>query len=258
MIEIITHCYSANPVPIYHRLLALQLNSMLSCGSSYNSMKEGEQPKVVVTVCFTAEDYMTGSVITRAASVKCSWVKINPMPLSKENLFRRAIGRNKAALETEADVVWFTDCDHLANIAALQAILKFGKEIPEDGPQMIHPRIVQINRTHALGDDFLNSSFSLKELKIPPKDFQPRRERKAIGGLQIVSGDWARKMGYLDGTDWVKPLPDAEHFLSCKCDVPYRREICGGSRAKDIPGIFRVRHSRAGRDQGTKDHGSPG
>jgi len=258
MLEIVTHCYSAEPVPIYHLLLRLQLNSLFSCKSDWNSVKtEFRRPRVVVTICYAEEDWRTIPVIRAAGSLSSSWIEINPIPLPKEELFRRAIGRNKAALATEADAVWFTDCDHMMRVSTIQEILRLAKEIsPADGPQMIHPQYVQINKKHSLGDKLIREDFSWGEMKIPTADFQTRRERKAIGGLQIVSGDWARKHGYLNGTDWVKPRPDAEHFLSCKGDVPYRREICGGSVAKDIPGIFRVRHSHAGRDQGTKDHGN--
>jgi len=35
----------------------------------------------------------------------------NWMPFEKESLFRRGIGRNQAALNTNAHWVWFTDCD---------------------------------------------------------------------------------------------------------------------------------------------------
>lgn len=258
MIEFVTHCYSAPPVPHYHKLLAMQINSLFSMKVSDYTVGKRLSIPVRLTICYTKEDILTSAVVDSAAGFAQERIQINPLPLSKPELFRRAIGRNKAALASEADVVWFTDCDHLFNYGAVRSAYEQGKEIKEsDDRWMIHPQMVQIHRNHRLGDKLLETAFDYLwgQFKIPLEQFAPRRERKAIGGLQIVPGWLCRKEGYLDDTKWVEPT-DSPHFLSCKGDVPFRRIQCKGSYAKPISGCFRVRHSYAGRDQGEKDHGA--
>jgi len=46
----------------------------------------------------------------------------NWMPFEKESLFRRGIGRNQAALNTNAHWVWFTDCDLMFRKGCLDAL----------------------------------------------------------------------------------------------------------------------------------------
>lgn len=253
-IDIVTHCWSGPDVPIYHELLRLQLNSLVS--------DPPEDLRVGVWVCYSPEDERTCSVLAEVAALNATEkLGLRPLPLDEPDLFRRAIGRNRAALGTRADVVWFTDCDHLFTARCLRAAVDAAEKInPEGYRKMIHPQVVRIHATHALGDDLIRHAeliswggMDLSEGSGLSGAFAPRTEKKAIGGLQIVPGYWARGRGYLDGTRWTEPVR-ADHFQQCRCDVPYRKS-CGGSRAVEIPGLFRVRHSRAGRDRGEKDHG---
>jgi hypothetical protein len=107
---------------------------------------------------------------------------------------------------------------------------------------MLFPRSAMIHKSHADGDreiarivpgELFTPDFSL---------FEPWKIRKAIGGLQIVSGDTARAHGYLDGTAWVEPVPNAKNFLNTHCDKKYR-SACGGTSPVDIPNLWRFRHS---------------
>lgn len=258
-LEIVTHCYSSEEVPIYHKLLALQINSLFSMETNdIVTMARTRKINVQLTICYTPDDPLTSAVVDAAAMHEQNKITIAAVKQEKSELFRRAIGRNIAAKNTGAEVVWFTDCDHLFHYAAIRAAHKLGQEIrPHSDRYMIHPEHVMIHRAHDLGDALIENAFDYEfgKLKIPKTQFMPRRERKAIGGLQIVPGWLAKSQGYLDGTKWVEPV-DSEHFLSCKCDVPFRKEVCKGSYAKTIPGVYRVRHTRAGRDRGTKDHGA--
>ena len=251
-IEIVTHCYSSPKVPVYHLLLRMQLNSVLT----FTPLVE-----TVVTVFYCNDDTQTKKVVeeakTFASRERQAGLRINAWSLPPEQLFRRAIGRDMAAKNTKADVIWFTDCDHLFGPGCLDAAYEACCKIPA-GADACWPGQVMINRTHAAGDCAIQQELSplqrplLGQLSINPSLFQRRTERKAIGGLQIVKGRVARAQGYLHGTRWTKPI-EAKHFASCKCDVPFRKTLQWVPI--DIPALYRVRHSRAGRDQGEKDHG---
>lgn len=246
-IEIVTHCWSGDKVPIYHRLLQYQLSSILA-----NSVLDFG---VKVTVCYSLLDKATIDVLDyfrpRFEVYRC--LELRPMALPQTKLFRRAIGRNRAALDSRADAIWFTDCDHIFGEDSLQ--FAHAHCLASDG-NMVHPKQVLINTTHTHGDRLINVPTPMVTTlwHMDKKLFTPRNEKRAWGGLQIVKGDYARQHGYLNGTDWVNPVDASEGFRSCKCDVPYRKS-CGGSTAVDIPNVYRIRHTRAGRDGGTVDHG---
>lgn len=247
-IEIVTHCYSGDEVPIYHKLLVYQLSSLLV-----------NHPKIYakITVCYTGSDRATEKVLNyfskRFRMRNGLWLKYFPMPA--DHLFRRAIGRNRVALESEADVVWFTDVDHVFGKGCLEtayhlATLAFSRS----QINMVFPETVNIHKSHDLGDILLRPDELPCLQPIDASEFEPRKEKRAWGGLQIVRGDWCREHGYLDGTKWQTPVDPAHGFKSCKCDVPFRKAV-GPSKAVSIPNLYRIRHSRAGRDGGAKDHG---
>ena len=246
-IEIVTHCWSGPKVPIYHRLLQLQLSTIVK------HVPDGMH--IIVTVFYTPYDVRTVEVL--------SWftdlldfdqnVSIQAIPLDESLLFRRAIGRNIAATTSKADVLWFTDCDYCFWDGAL---LSAHKQCLDSECNMVFPRIVNIHKSHSYGDVLVDKlgQIPLHLASIDPDHFEPRKERKAIGGIQIVKGDWCRQFGYLSETKWVRAVDPSDGFRSCKCDVPFRQSV-GRSEPVDIPGVYRIRHSRAGRDGGTKDHG---
>lgn len=253
-IEIVTHCWSGDKVPIYHRLLQWQLNSLLNydTGGLFNTQ---------ITVYCSVQDKQTIDTLNYFQPLfnKRQYTKLVAVGVAKEYLFRRAIGRNNAALHSTADIMWFTDCDHLFLGTSLHAAWI---RCLEASTNMVHPKQVYINTTHADGDTLLNvAKNGRQDIKTAcvlneysKQLFTLRKEKNAWGGLQIVKGDYARKHGYLNGTDWVNPVNADEGFRSCKCDVPYRKS-CGGSTGVDIPNVYRIRHTRAGRDGGTVDHG---
>lgn len=248
-IEIVTHCWSGSEVPIYHRLLQIQLGSIARYAPSIFD-------KVKVTVCFNPEDIKTAEIAALYFENPESKrnVRISMKPLLKKHLFRRAIGRNLAAKKTKADVVWFTDCDYLFMGDCLRDAYEACLASQHN---MVFPSTVHIHKAHSFGDVLIDK-LERKPFHFPVIDrehFEPRKERKAIGGIQIVKGDWCREFGYLDGTKWVEPVDPSKGFRSCKGDVPFRQAV-GRSEAVDISGVYRVRHSRAGRDKGQKDHGA--
>jgi hypothetical protein len=59
-----------------------------------------------------------------------------------------------------------------------------------------------------------------------------------------VDGNHAREHGYLDGTRWVKPVPEAKDFLDTREDRVYRGTFKGSTRL-ELPNLYRCRHSRS-------------
>lgn len=246
-LEIVTHCF-AEDIGVYATLLDMQLQSILN--------EPPRDTNTKVTVFWTPSDIRTDQVLRwHRYQFSNSPVFLYAREMPKDQLFRRAIGRNEAALLSDADVLWFTDCDHLFGCGAIDqaARLSIKQRECDDAPKMIHPETVMISRNHAAGDH--QARVFEKSRMIDYLEFAPRKERRAWGGLQIVDGEFCRKMGYLGGTEHIQPVENPKRFLRCRGDVPFRK-ACGGSRPAKIPGVYRVRHSLAGRDGGTVDHGA--
>lgn len=240
-IEIISHCWSSPVVPVFHKMLALQIDSAFRFASDID---------VKVTVFCCREDPLTFDILWKMKRPGL-WVE----SVSLSELLRRSIGRNKAALHTTADVVWFADCDHIFLSGCL---FSAHRACLESDQQMVHPRYVNINKTHDLGDKLIENFDATSSLDncselLNIDDFYPREEKKAIGGIQIVKGDWCREHGYLNDTKWMVPTDPARGW-DFGDDVAFRKAV-GESKPVDIPNLYRIRHSFSGRDHGTKDHG---
>ncbi len=250
-LEIVTHCYSGDTVPIYHKLLIYQLSSLLLCKPNIS---------VRVTVCFTPNDRLTEKVLdifTHKFEMQDD-LELIYHPMWPENLFRRAIGRNEVAIKSEAEVIWFTDVDHVFGERCLDAAHKLAQlaYAQDHDVNMVYPISLLINETHEKGDAALTRLGDVITTSgIRYNDFALRKNKRAWGGLQIVRGSWCRVHGYLDKTKWTNRVDPAGGFRQCKCDVPFRK-VVGESVAVPISNLYRIRHSRAGRDGGEKDHGT--
>ena len=109
----------------------------------------------------------------------------------------RSIGRNLAAMSTEADWIWFTDADYWFTTPCWEW---FAQHLPSDETSLIYPRVVMNNHDHSLGDACIEKARGADGLLAAnPEDYFPRRMPKAIGGVQIVPGSVARERGYLKG-----------------------------------------------------------
>jgi hypothetical protein len=170
-------------------------------------------------------------------------VNLRAVFLPIESLGRRAIGRNIAALQTSADIVWFSDVDQVYKHGIFDRLAKL--EWPDDAV-MIYPRQFKIHESHETGDKALARVGGKPQLiDIDESEFADSSYNRAIGGVQIVKGDFARKYGYLrDSEKWMAPT-NCRHFCRCYCDMAYRgfcREH-GDIKKVDLPGMYRLRHS---------------
>jgi len=246
-IEIVSHIFNGKEVPIYSSLAQLQFSSLLLNPPSINT---------IISICYTSEDQLTVEVINwfRYEIRNIKTLHLKDFCLPKEKLFRRAIGRNIVAKSSSADVIWFCDIDYLF---CQQSTLQLAHYYClKSSCNMVYPEVVNTNITHGFGDGYVErmSKHPPHIIQIDPDHFTSKKYKKAIGGIQIVLGDWCRENGYLNDTKWMNPVNANKGFRSCKGDPHFRKQV-GKSEAVDIPGVYRVRHSFCGRDGGTKNHG---
>lgn len=233
MIEIVTHVY-AEALPQYSQMLKWQLASIC--------LHKPEMP-VQVTVCYTESDTATTDVLNHFGRQHTPF-RLVGMGLDKSHLFRRAIGRNIAAKRTDADVVWFSDVDYLFGQSCLDSVV--AQVDPDSG--LCCPKRYFIHRDHETGDAALRREWDNWLPEIDAKEFEARKQKIAIGGLQIVGGDTSRRVGYCDGTKWVQPVDPEQGFRSCRCDKAFRRLNKFETRYIRLPQLYRLRHTTDGRD----------
>ncbi len=224
-IEIITHCY-AKKYPHFADCLQAQLASI-----RYNCPKCG----VKVTVCCVEEDRKTIDIVHE----EDEWISPFYLPTVKD-LGRRAIGRNRAALFSTADIVWFADVDHLFINGVLDRLHEL--QWPEN-TTMIYPQEIMISKDHETGNQQLAKIGRGWELFFDQNDFVQKHYYKAIGGVQVVRGGFVRKYGYLNNTKWMTCF-NKTPFGDFRDDMAFR-QFClkhGEIQGIDLPGVFRLRH----------------
>jgi len=238
-IDIVSHCHCPPGVDQYAEMLRWQYASLIHF-----------QPVDVVVrlvVCCSPLDEATFAAI--------KWIDANrgdrdetpdivPIFLPPEKLFRRAIGRNIAAKSSLADVMWFTDVDYCFGPGCLQTVAS----LVSASDLLCQPATIWIHRDHATGDAAIERERGKPFPMLDFSEFIERRQKICIGGVQIVGGDTARRIGYLAKTKWVEPVDPELGFRSCRCDKAFRSINKLHAKALPIPCVFRLRHTRDGRD----------
>ena len=230
-LEIVTHCYH------YPRVLRYQLSSL--------ALWPPSGVEITMTVCFTPEDAPTGAVLRWFGGQMVPGVRWNWQAMEPRELCRRSIGRNRTALATEADWVWFCDADYWFGAECWAAFAA----LPPPRKPIIYPRQVWMHRWRSLGDACIAAADGEEGLlSAKREDFVPIRMRRAIGGIQIASGEMCRKRGYLRSSRRWQTPPKRAVFQKCREDLFFRKEWGTAGQGIDLPGVYRIRHSRNGRD----------
>jgi hypothetical protein len=208
--ELVVHAYG----PFYACLLARQLRSLAYI------------PNVTVTVCHAnSEAHVIADAVEGIQGVDVRW-----LPLELPQLLNRAIGRNLVAKSSHADWVWFTDCDYLFSRECVASLAK----LDPHKACMYYPQTVQ--KSVGYFDDDPYAEFAFEEAK----------NRKAIGGIQIVPGGLARLYGYLDGIDRCHVPAVGDRMYNPHEDHIYRNWLIEQTGlpivAAAIPGVYRLRH----------------
>ena len=238
-LEIVSHSWR------YHLLLCYQLSSLL--------LHPPRQAHIRMTVFYTREDPDTEAVLEYFMGQDAPNVTWNPWPLEPPQLFRRSIGRNLAARKTEADWIWFSDCDLLFRQDALDRAAGALRDRPE---VLVHPR--RVHTTDLLPPDhpLLTEVSPLPGVRdVNPELFNVDDIRdRAAGSYQITRGDVARAAGYCGTIPFYqKPVDRWQKTFE---DRAFRWLLGEQGTPVEIPGLYRIRHRAKGR-KGHRPEGAP-
>lgn len=233
-LEVVSHCWK------YSHFLVYQLSSLV--------LFPPRKLDVTMTVFYNPEDTRTGQLLAFFESQNVPGVTWNWQPISKQELFRRAIGRNRAALATQADWVWFTDCDLMFRENCLDTL---AEALQGRRDALLFPE--EEHTTDLLAEDspILKACTSGPQvLDIDPTSFTTRQISKATGPLQIAHGDVCRATGYCRNISlYHMPM---ESFAKCHEDRAFRWLLRSQGEPISVPGVYRIRHIAKGRYSGSE------
>lgn len=236
-IELVSHVY-AGTLPQYAAMFNYQASSVLV-----------SQPKschVTLTVCYCQEDHRTVEIVEHFQKFNdAPTVFLNFKLMAHDDLMQRAIGRNEVAKETKADLIWFTDCDYCWAPKCFDQLA----ELYRSGqlPKLAYPRFTMVNARHEDGDAEIANALEVMPRHLVPRfsTYVARLNPRAIGGIQIVAGDDARRIGYCDGHR--KFQAPAKTFQPMRSDREFRKQLGAGYGTPiDLLGVYRIRHSEIG------------
>lgn len=228
-VEIVSHCWR------YHAFLAYQLTSLVDHPPSFT--------RVRMTVVYSSEDVETLRMLEFFGAIEVDHVEWNWIDLPKEQLFRRAIGRNLAARRTEADWIWFTDCDVLFLEGCLDAL---GRALQGRRDRLVFPSVEHVTPLLPDDDPVLGEAAERPQLvRIDPSRFYPQTLDVAKGPMQITHGDVARAVGYCEQLAIYQEPSD--RWRKAWEDRAFRWLLRTEGAPLDVPGVYRIRHASKGR-----------
>lgn len=228
-LEIVSHCWN------YSNFLVYQLNSLVQFPPS--------QLKVKMTVFYSEEDKSTCDLLKRYQALKVNNVDWNFVAIATSQLLRRAIGRNLAAKSTQADWIWFTDCDVLFYEDSLDQL---ALQLQTKKALLVYPKTLLATPLLSSSDPLINMSIeSMNALEIDRSQFTPRHFSRATGPIQITHGDAARLYGYCDELSvYQKPR---DYWAKTYEDRAFRWLLGTQGEPLKIPNIYWIRHQEKGR-----------
>ena len=227
-LEIVSHCWN------YSHLLAYNLSSLVN--------HPPREVDVTMTVFHSPEDRETVEMLEYFSRFEIPGVAWNWRALPTDQLLRRAIGRNKAALETKADWVWYIDCDLIFYRGCLDSL---ASSLQGRKDALLYPKTEHITSLLEDENPILNNGRNPEVIDIDPSLFHIRHIPRAVGAYQITHGDIARACGYCNHIR-VYQTP-TRHWRKTYEDRTYRWLLRTQGIAIDIPGIYRIRHISKGR-----------
>jgi len=227
-VEVVTHCWQ------YAAMLAYQLSSFVNHPPSKLTL--------TVTVFYAESDRATVELLGFIARHDVPNVKWNWCPLPERELFRRGIGRNRAALASKADWVWMTDCDIIFHKNCLDSL---AEQLTGRNDVLVYPRQDRATPMLPQTSSLLESGRQLGLQEIDPSDFSLLTRDRARGEYQIIHGDVARAIGYCGGIP-IYQTP-ADHWCKCYEDRAFRWLAGTQGTPIDIEGVYQIRHIEKGR-----------
>lgn len=228
-IEVVSHCWQ------YSHMLLYQLSSLVRYPPA--------QCDVIMTVYYSPEDTETVALLHFFAEQSVPGVRWNWRPFHRYALFRRAIGRNHAAKNTNADWIWFTDCDLIFHQGCLDGLTQL---LQDRQDALVYPREERTTPLLTADDPLLATGEQVLEVRdIQPEQFEAHLRTRATGPLQITHGDVARACGYCESIKvYQKP---ASRWSKAHEDRAFRWLLETQGLPLDVPGVYRIRHIEKGR-----------
>lgn len=227
-LEMVSHCWN------YSHLLAYQLSSYV--------LHPPKNADVTVTVFYCPEDSGTEQLLEFFSTQQVPNVTWNWQSLTRSELFRRSIGRNRAAKATQADWIWFTDCDIIFGEGCLDGL---AEQLQGRTDVLVYPK--EESTTSMLDDDnpLLKKGVAPHIVDIDTSDFSRHTRDKAKGAFQIVHGDVARAVGYCEKIRLYQTPADA--WRKTYEDKAFRWLLGSRGVPVDVPNVFQIRHVTKGR-----------
>ncbi len=228
-LEIVSHCWQYAHLSIY------QLSSLVN--------HPPQDIDLTYTLFYAEEDIATAKLVETFGKMNIANINWQWRPMTREQIFRRAIGRNQAALKTKADWIWFADCDLIFHKNCLDSI---DKTLRGEATRLAYPASEQVTELLAADDPIVNLPTDNPVIvDIDPAMFSRNQITKAKGAFQIVHGDVARACGYCkDLKHYQQPT---NRWRKTFEDTAFRRLIGDEGIAVPIEGLHRIRHQVKGR-----------
>ncbi len=226
-LNVVSHCWQ------YSHMLNFQLSSIIN--------HPPQNHKLTYTLYHSTEDTQLIELIKRVDTLDVPNVTWQWMAIPKQQLFRRAIGRNKTALSTNADWVWFSDCDLIFHKGCLDSV---ATAVEKKQTHMVFPRQEFITDLLDASHPMLNQDNNAN-VDIDTSLFSANKITKAKGAFQIVHADVARTCGYCK--DMKMYQAPVQHWSKTYEDSIFRQLIGSEGEAIDVQALYRIRHIEKGR-----------
>ncbi len=227
-LEIVSHCWQ------YSHFLAYQLSSL--------ALTPPQNHRVIMTVYYAKEDEKTAALLDFFSQKTVNNITWHWQAMPKEELFRRGIGRNRSALTSTADWLWFTDCDVIFKGDCIDTICDAIKGRRE---ALLYPSHENITPMLAESDPMVQRGAQPAIIDIEGDEFTQHPLTRATGPMQIVHGDVARAMGYCDRLSiYQKPT---HRWRKCYEDILFRWLVGSEGVRLEVGGTYRIRHIFKGR-----------
>jgi len=228
-VEIVSHCWQ------YAHLSVYQLSSLVNHPPTLLDL--------TYTLFYSPEDKATNELVKTFAAMDIPNVRWQWREMPRMELFRRAIGRNRAAMATKADWIWFTDCDLIFHAGCLDSLANALESIQ---CRMVFPAAERVTDLLPADHPLVNlDAESPQVVDIDPELFRPNKIQKAKGAFQIAHGDVARKCGYCKELSFYQR--PTQRWRKAYEDTAFRRVISDSGRPVPVTGLHRIRHQEKGR-----------
>jgi hypothetical protein len=227
-LEIVSHCWQ------YANMLSYQLSSFVN----YPPTKLN----LTVTVFYSIDDTDTVAVLDFFSQQSVKNIHWNFQPTENGKLFRRGIGRNMAARSTQADWIWYTDCDIIFHKNCLDSL---AEKLQGKQEYLYFPQQELTTEMLKESDPMLQKNSQPQIVDIETENFSLHSRDKAKGAFQIVHGDLARAIGYCEKLSMFQT--ESLQWRKTYEDTAFRWLINSNGIPIDIDGVFQIRHVSKGR-----------